>query len=407
MTRVVSGTVGVSPFPLVRPTLAEATGPGAAELTRQQRSEAGSGRGLQRGTARRPTVVQERAARADAGPDLLTVAFGPEAATTESAAAHLVELSVAGATARGLAVALEITDPPMASGLLPHEHTDSRAVERRVGALLRARVDRDPLLLTHRAGGRLVSLAAADTAPLFEAIGGQTRVVVSRIGAATTEVLAGLSDRLLLVADGHHRLAASAALAREGHRVTATALVVDADETPLTLTATHRVVVARSGREDVSRTAAEAVHDALVRTGALEVTPGEANQLSAQGLVPGVAGTSHASAVLPAGTVTVQHGDRSWHLGWPGAGALAAITRTAETVASLPGLTVRLEGSEAAARSAAARGSVALLVPPPDLDDLFALARLGQLLPYKTTSFAPKLPPGLIVRRRSPLDDPS
>jgi uncharacterized protein (DUF1015 family) len=52
----------------------------------------------------------------------------------------------------------------------------------------------------------------------------------------------------------------------------------------------------------------------------------------------------------------------------------------------------------AAVRDARAAGGVAALLAPVGLDQVFAVARRGELMPRKTTSFGPKPRSGLVMR---------
>ena len=167
-------------------------------------------------------------------------------------AVFAVELDSPVARVRGVVAVWDVLDPPVAGGLVPHRQTDARAVRRRVKALRTAHLDRDPLLLTHRGGGTVGRVVDGSAVPVYEVTDRQRHVrVVPLPDDAGAVVLQQLAGEAYLVADGHHRLAAAVELRGEGVPSQVTALVVDADDTPLVLGPIHRVLLDEQGRDRV------------------------------------------------------------------------------------------------------------------------------------------------------------
>lgn len=323
------------------------------------------------------------AARADEGllADGWTVA-GRDLLSPEGVFA--VELDGPAGTVRGVVAVWDVTDPPQQAGLLPHEETDARAVRRRVRALRSAHVDRDPLLLTHRGGGRVQRLVAGRTRPAYEVRERDRHVRVLHVDAQVTEqVLEELRAGLHLVADGHHRLAGAVQMHRDGATAQVTALLVDADDTPLRLGPIHRVVLDEQGRERVDESVVESVL-ARCRAAGAEVT----------GPTSGAA-TMHEG---PRTSVCLVRGDHSWTVTWPHHPRTDITTLVEHVMDDTPATRTRREPDTAAAVAAATHGALTALLPPADLDEVLLLARNGTLLPYKATAFEPKLPSGSLVR---------
>jgi len=294
-------------------------------------------------------------------------------------AVFAVELDSATLRVRGVVAVWDVVDPPASGGLLPHEGTDPRAVRRRVKALRAAHVDRDPLLLTHRGGGRVAAAVAGLTRPVYEVRERDRHVrVLQVVPEATAGVLALLGGHEYLVADGHHRLAGAVQLRREGFPAKVTALVVDADDAPLTLGPIHRVLLDDQGRDRVPPEMVDAVLDRCRAVGAV-VTPD---------LAPAEGGAA----------VRLQHAGRAWTVTWPNHPRTDVTTLVDHVLHDTTRGRTRREPDEGIAAASGRQGALAVLLPPPDLDDVLTMARHGSLMPYKATAFEPKLPSGALVR---------
>ncbi|MFC3687344.1 DUF1015 family protein [Aquipuribacter hungaricus] len=294
-------------------------------------------------------------------------------------AVYAVELDSPVARVRGVVAAWEVLDPPAGGGLVPHEQTDARAVRRRVRALRTAHLDRDPLLLTHRGGGAVRRAVDATATPVYEVTDRQRHVRVLQLpDDAGQEVLGLLTGEDYLVADGHHRLAAAAQLRAEGVASQVTALVVDADDTPLVLGPIHRVLLDEQGRDRVDEAMVASVLDRCSGAGALVV--------------------EHDDAEAGDASVVLVHGARRWTVTWPERPRTDVTTLVEHVLDDTARSRTRREPDTRVATAAAEHGALTCLLPPPDLDEVLALARRGALLPYKATAFEPKLPPGSLVR---------
>ncbi|WP_380168513.1 DUF1015 family protein [Jannaschia sp. R86511] len=294
-------------------------------------------------------------------------------------AVFAVELDSPAAVVRGVVAVWDVTDPPSSGGLLPHEQTDGKAVRRRVRALRTAHVDRDPLLLTHRGAGRVADLVDGRTTPVYEVTERDRHVRVLQVdGHAGDAVLAELRGGRYLVADGHHRLAGAVQLRTEGHRAQVTALVVDADDSPLALGPVHRVMLDRQGRDRVGDDVVQEVLERCRAVGAVAEPAG-----------PDAAGQ---------GSVTLLHGERTWLVAWPQHPGTDVTTLVEHVLEDTTGSRTRREPDTAVAEASARHGALTALLPAPDLDEVLRLAARGALLPYKATAFEPKLPSGALVR---------
>lgn len=294
-------------------------------------------------------------------------------------AVFAVELDSPARAVRGVVAVWDVLDPPAAGGLLPHEQTDARAVRRRVKALRSAHVDRDPLLLTHRGRGEVAALVAGRTTPVYEVRERDRHVRVLQVDHdAGEQVLQRLRGERYLVADGHHRLAGALALRRDGLPAQVTALVVDADDTPLALGPIHRVLLDQQGRERVDQQVVTSVLERCRGAGAV-VVPSSGDE----------AGET---------TVVLLHGTEAWTVAWPHHPRTDVTTLVEHVLDDTARSRTRREPDGRVATSSARRGALTVLLPAPDLDDVLALAVRGSLLPYKATAFEPKLPSGALVR---------
>lgn len=306
---------------------------------------------------------------------------------------YVVELVSPVLAVRGIAVAVHVGDRPRDSGLLPHEAVDLRAVTRRVAALRRARVDREPVLLTHAGGGTAISAAVRAGAALFEIERHGVKARVSAVAPGDAEaVLADLAQRTCLVADGHHRLAAVAAHARHcpsgvtgGECALVSALIVDSDDTPLSLKPIHRVLQRRSPAvlraDDV--VAALAGSRTIVGPGAGPARRGDAGP-EAEHLVTVLDRAGRTDVLSPPAPAE-------------GLWTTAHVVEAAITRLALPTVR-RVPDPDAAVAAAARRGTVAVLLPPISRASILASLAAGHVMPVKATSFRPKLPPGIMLR---------
>jgi len=242
--------------------------------------------------------------------------------------------------------------------VLPHERTHAGPKEGRLRLLRATNVQLEPIFLLYDGPQALV----VPDRPADLAVEGAR---LWRVGDAGDAVAALFADRQLLIADGHHRYETALAFAAERGGEAAMRMpvvLVSTDDPGLEIFATHRVFeheIALPGsgealgvEEALDRLARENGRAAAVlyRDGAASLLHGEEGQLDVQ-LVDelGHEGISYTP---------------DWH----------------DAVG-------RVDRGEAAA---------AALLRPTRLEDVFAVARRGEVMPQKSTYFFPKLLTGLL-----------
>ena len=259
-------------------------------------------------------------------------------------------------------VASVLAEPYGPGGVLPHERTHSHIREERVGLLRAMRAQPEPVFLLHETGH---VPEVPDRAPDLTADG-------SRMWRVDAD-LSSFGARELLVADGHHRYESALELGDElgppGARIMA--LLVSTTDPGLHVFPTHRVF---SGRPDLASSAqgerCESIAEALGRLGD-EPFDRSAAVAYRPGLVQLLRGRE--------GELDVELVDRH---------GLEGI-----------GYTPQLDDALAAVDGGDA--DVAFLLREPRVEDVFAAARGGRLMPQKSTYFVPKPLSGLLFH---PLD---
>ncbi len=300
--------------------------------------------------------------------------------------------------------------------VLPHEDVIERIVDEQTRLLHDVRANLEPLLLGYEGGEATaeVTRAAADDEPLTSVtIDGATYRLWAVSDRDRLRLLArDIAGRQALLADGHHRYAASLRL-RDRFRTaghgpgpwdTALAMLVDTSRHPLRVRAIHRVLPALpvAAALDAARP--------VFRVRSLGPAPSVA--AGAEPSEDELAGGAQPGGFLLAG------GGELWRLDRPDPAALAAHTHPDRPAAwreldatVLHSLLFRLwriaEDDEdvryhhdvAGALTAARRsGGTAVLLAPPTMATVRALAEVGVRMPRKTTSFGPKPLPGLVLR---------
>jgi uncharacterized protein (DUF1015 family) len=249
-------------------------------------------------------------------------------------------------TRNGLVAVLRI-EPYETGVVLPHERTYPRTKEGRLRLLRAVRAQLEPIFLLH--DGPTVELPARP--PDLESGG-------DRLWRVADDPSDAFADRQLLIADGHHRYETALAFHEEdGTEASAWMMValVSTQEEGLTIFPTHRLAQQVDGvrGEPIDEPGLELPGVVLYRSGRYELLGGEGldveivDQLEPQGV-----------------TYTPER-----------AQAVAAVDR--------------------------GEAEAAFLLRPTRIEDVFARAREGRVLPQKTTYFYPKLTSGLLFQ---PLD---
>ncbi|RIQ16045.1 DUF1015 domain-containing protein [Jiangella rhizosphaerae] len=293
--------------------------------------------------------------------------------------------------------------------VLPHENTFPGPVADRAALMHATRMQLEPILLTYDGGGAASEVVdhAAGTEPHLEfTVAGETHRIwrVDQPGPLAA-IAADLAGRTALIADGHHRFAAYRAVHAAGPVPHATdhglALLVDAARHPLELRGIHRSVAGLA----LDEAAAAAAKGFDVVDLAADVDPAAA--LDGERGTAFVIGDGQRQVLLrsPRPSVLADAVPAGRPDGWD---ALDAAVLVDVLLAYLwgvddadPRVTYHHDGRDSL-RAAARDAGIAVLVRPPALADVLALAARGERMPRKSTSFGPKPWTGLLMRDLTP-----
>jgi uncharacterized protein (DUF1015 family) len=247
-------------------------------------------------------------------------------------------------TRNGYVVSLRI-EPYVRGVVLPHERTHAGPKEGRLRLLRATRTQLEPIFLLH-------------DGPRAEIPDREPDVAVGGDRLWRVDVGPDVADLQLLIADGHHRYETALAFHEEdGSEASAWMMVVlvSTSEPGLTIFPTHRVVQHVDG----------------IRGTPID-TPGDD--------LPGV-------VLYRAGHYELLEGDGL---------DVDLVERLAPG-----GVTYTPSRADAVATVDAGKAEAAFLLRPTRIDDVFAVARRGEVMPQKSTYFFPKLTSGLLFH---PLD---
>ena len=269
-----------------------------------------------------------------------------------------------GRTRAGLVASLRV-EPYERGVVLPHERTHAGPKEGRLRLLRATRTHLEPIFLLWYGA---FELDGAEGDPLLDVTESGVR---SRLRPLPEQTVRAFVERLrgerLLIADGHHRYETALAFhADEGSDESAWMLVVIVPQRQpgLAIFPTHRVAE-RLGTVDGGRPAAD-VHDALASVAAL---PRE----------------RPAVAVYRGGEAFVVTGDEP-----------ELDVAFVETLRP-QGVTYTASVEEAVAAVDNGQAEAAVLLRPPLLEQVRAVAERGETMPQKSTYFYPKLTSGLLL----------
>ena len=240
----------------------------------------------------------------------------------------------------GLVGSLKV-EPYETGTVLPHERTHAGPKEGRLRLLRATRVQLEPIFLLYDGPA---PLERPDRPPDLEVEGAR----LWRIDDPS--VVRAFDDKQLLIADGHHRYETAVAFHQEeGTPASAQMLVVlvSTEDPGLEIFPTHRLFSEPKRLESSANGGAEVTE--ITRDGSRVV---------------------HG----PAGVLDVQLVDTLGH----------------------DGISYTPDAEEAERRVRDGEAAVAYLLRPTRIEDVFAHARRGQVLPQKTTYFFPKLISGLL-----------
>jgi uncharacterized protein (DUF1015 family) len=261
-------------------------------------------------------------------------------------------------TRTGIVASLKV-EPYETRTVLPHERTHAGPKEGRLRLLRATGAQLEPIFLLYDGAA---PAGAPDRAPDLEVDG-------ARLWRADDPhaLVRAFADKQLLIADGHHRYETAVAYAEEeGTPASAQMLVVlvSTEDEGLEIFPTHRVFASPRRLEG----AREQVADPEAALAAL--------RSSGPGGPAVVEVTREGAAIVRGeqGSLDVQLVDTLGHDG----------------IAYTP------DAAEALRRVRDGEAEVAYLMRPTRIDDVFAYARRGEVLPQKTTYFFPKLITGLL-----------
>ncbi len=336
-------------------------------------------------------------------------------ATDADPALYVYEEQSAAGTWRGLLGGVRLARPE-AGVILPHEDTTPAPIADRLRLTRATEANLEPIFLLYEGGGPtngLLDEVAQGGRPVFAATTEQG--VSYRLWAVTAprelaRVGEDLHRRTALIADGHHRYAASLRFQADQHAAGrgpgpwdyGLAMLVDASAYPPRLGAVHRVLPALSSSRALhaARRAFRVTSlggDRARALGALAdaAREGPAFLLGGDGSYQLLTDPDHdlLDRTLPAErsglwrrlSTSVLH-----HLLIPAVWGLDDDEGSVKTVHN---------DAVAACRLAESSGGTAVLLHPLEVGDVLAVAREGERVPRKSTSFGPKPRTGLVLRR--------
>jgi len=307
----------------------------------------------------------------------------------ELPALYLHEYSDSGLTVRGLVGTLDLSrlaTTPAARQVFPHEGVHPQQVVELSARMSTMRLNPAPILLVHRgpAAVRDISRQVRATAPDREYVdhaAQQHRIWAVRDPEHLRIIGEALAGARLLVADGHHRYAASVALHDRDPGPTHSdglVMIIDQDETPLFLGAIHRLLhgvrlddlvgVATSAGADVAICPNPDAAVTALSPDTMVLTDGRDWATVRVDVPPG-----HAVVQLVEGTL------------------LQGLAKRPSRITYAHSLVQALDEVKPGRVTAA-------LLPAVELDLVIDVVRAGGLLPEKATSFQPKPSLGSFIR---------
>lgn len=321
---------------------------------------------------------------------------------------------------RGLIGAVGLT-PPDSRIVLPHEDVMPGPVAGRRQLMEATQANLEPIFLLY--DGASGSAATSLTTAVAD---GRTALVSAETGDGTQHrlwavtdpaelaaIAADLAPRQAFIADGNHRYAAYLELRAARHAAGdgpggwdyGLALLVDSAAFPPEIGAIHRVLPGLAPADAVKRAAAAFAVRALPGgTGALPAALAALAEASAAGTAFLVAGEEEIHLLTDPDPALL---DAAMPLGRsPEWRALSTAVLQELLIARLWGIhddersvrVVHHDAARAIAEADEAPGGTAVICAPLAAADVYAVAALGERLPRKSTSFAPKPRTGLVLR---------
>jgi uncharacterized protein (DUF1015 family) len=228
-------------------------------------------------------------------------------------------------------------------------------------------------------------------------------------GVLVAALQAALAERELVIADGHHRYEAARLYARErtgdeGAQRTLM-LLVAAEDPGLVVQPTHRLVRGLAGDPERRSALATALHDhfQLTSVGRADLRPPAGSGPMELGWLDGATGQAHrgvmrTQAIADAAMPGLPDAYRVLDTAILQALVLTgAIGLTQDQIDRLDGLGYARSDEEAVALVDDGTYDAAFFLRPSPVSQVQAVARAGVNMPAKSTSFAPKVPTGLLL----------
>ncbi|MYS22696.1 Uncharacterized conserved protein, DUF1015 family [Streptomyces sp. DvalAA-14] len=309
---------------------------------------------------------------------------------------------------RGVIGALRLT-PPSEGVVLPHEDVMPGPVAERADLMRATGANLEPLLLTYRDGeptAHVIDRTAAGTRPLIATTtedGVRHRLWALTDPADLATVRTDLAGHQAMIADGHHRWATYLRLQAAHPPDTAwdfgLVLLVDSARHPLRVRAIHRVLPRLP--LEAALTAARDVFRVRTLEGPLDRALGALAEAAAAGNAFLLAGDGFHLLDQPrperlAAAVPRERPER-----WRRLDAAVLHHLLLDQVWRVPDAPdhIRYIHDAAAAVEVARRhGGTAVLLHPVREQVVLELARAGEMMPRKSTSFGPKPASGLVMR---------
>ena len=290
-------------------------------------------------------------------------------------------------------------EPFRAGRVLPHEKTHAGPKEDRRRLMHATGANLSPVfVLAPDARGtlasRLADVGRMEPWARCEAIGATHQVWVVE-GEEARQLAQGASEAPVYIADGHHRFETSVMFRDESPpewrsgAARTLSHVVSFQDPGLAILPTHRIVQGPPLGRDAYLAAARPYFvpsDAARATLTVLFADGEGVPLALRT-------DADLSAVRDLPEHPLVRG-----LAVTIADAIAIRAVAAEMMQGVPVLGYTADAAEARAAASGGECAFAVLVPPTRLDEVRRVADVGQVMPQKSTFFAPKIPTGIVIR---------
>jgi uncharacterized protein (DUF1015 family) len=303
--------------------------------------------------------------------------------------------------------------------VLPHEQTFGAPKQDRIQNMRATRLNVSPVFLVYRASGEDVCKADDGTSVAhFQTTDGQTHELL-RVdnGEAIAAVKAAFSDRVVYIADGHHRYETALAYRDEVQAAAAAgwtgeeaanftlAAFVASDDPGLLVLPIHRITGAGDDWRDV-RPRLEAMFEMTPVADDLEAAVSERNGNVAFGFSAANGGGSWLLTMKDAAAVErALPADRS--AAWKGldysianhAIMRACLGLTEDGMRDYSTVQFTEDAAEAQSAVRSGKAKYAVIMNPISVQKVLDLADAGERMPQKSTFFYPKVPTGLVFNR--------